>query len=308
MHHFGRFDERALAPHPVFEGHSRGYSSAPLINRQTGSVHTGLSIDELASSGTIDPHVHSFEEGVYILSGEPALTIGWESYQLRPGDYAAIKVGTPHAWRAGGARARWLQMAAPQPKPPGAERDTFFLKDRTIASIARPLALSDVEGLDLNDRRGNLLGHFDASQIPPPFDSAQGAPSASRGAVDQRQNVAAGLEGVFLKWMIDEEFGARHHRLLFIEYQPGVGIGLHDHTFEEAYFILEGEVQATLDGAVYNLKPGDVVWTGVGCVHSFRNVGIAPVRWLETFAPQPPKENVFRFMAEWETKARGLEG
>jgi mannose-6-phosphate isomerase-like protein (cupin superfamily) len=108
--------------------------------------------------------------------------------------------------------------------------------------------------------------------------------------------------------MIDEDFGARHHRLLFIEYQPGVGIGLHDHTFEEAYFILEGGVQATLDGQVYNLKPGDVVWTGVGCVHSFRNVGTMPVRWLETFAPQPPKENVFRFMAEWDNKALELEG
>jgi quercetin dioxygenase-like cupin family protein len=285
MHHFGRFDERALAAPPVFEGHTRGYTTAPLINRQTGSVHTGLSIDHLAPGGTIDPHVHSFEEGVYILTGEPIVTLGSESYQLRPGDYAAIKVGTPHAWRAGQAPVRWLQMAAPQPKPPDAERDTFFLKDRAIASSARPL--------DLNDRRGNLLGHFDASQIPP---------------VGQRQNVAAGLEGVFLKWMIDEEFGARHHRLLFIEYQPGVGIGLHDHTFEEAYFILEGEVQATLDGKVYQLKPGDVVWTGVGCVHSFKNVGAVPVRWLETFAPQPPKENVFRFMAEWDAKARELEG
>ena len=285
MHHFGRFDERALAAHPVFDGHSRGYTSTALISRQTGSVHTGLSIDQLAPSGTIDPHVHSFEEGVYILSGEPILTIGSESYQLRAGDYAAIKVGTPHAWRAGSGAVRWLQMAAPQPKPPGAERDTFFLKDRTVAATA--------PALDLSDRRGNLLGHFDASQIPP---------------VSQRQNVVAGLEGVFLKWMIDEEFGARHHRLLFIEYQPGVGIGLHDHTFEEAYFILEGEVQATLDGTIYNLKPGDVVWTGVGCVHSFKNVGMVPVRWLETFAPQPPKENVFRFMVEWETKARELEG
>jgi len=247
-------------------------------------VHTGLSIDQLAPGGTIDPHVHSFEEGLYVLSGDPILTIGTESYQLRPGDYAAIKVGTSHAWRAGSDPVRWLQMAAPQPKPPGAERDTFFLKARAIASTARPL--------DLNDRRGNLLGHFDATQIPP---------------VGQRQNVAAGLEGVFLKWMIDEDFGARHHRLLFIEYQPGVGIGLHDHTFEEAYFILEGGVQATLDGKLYDLKPGDVVWTGVGCVHSFTNVGAAPVRWLETFAPQPPKENVFRFMAEWDKKALELE-
>ena len=65
---------------------------------------------------------------------------------------------------------------------------------------------------------------------------------------------------------------------------------------------------ATLDGKVYDLKPGDVVWTGVGCVHSFKNVGTVPVRWLETFAPQPPKENVFRFMAEWDKKALELEG
>jgi quercetin dioxygenase-like cupin family protein len=285
MHHFGRFDERTLAPHPIFEGHSRGYTAAPLISRQTGSMHTGLSIDQLAAGGTVDPHVHSFEEGVYVLAGEPILTIGSESYHLRSGDYAAIKVGSPHAWRAGDVPVRWLQMAAPQPKPAGAERDTFFLKDRAIPAAARPL--------DLNDRRGNLLGHFDASQIPP---------------VGERTNVVAGLEGVFLKWMIDEDFGARHHRLLYIEYQPGVGIGLHDHTFEEAYFILEGEVEAVLDGTVYDLKPGDVVWTGVGCVHAFTNVSSTPVRWLETFAPQPPKENVFRFMAEWDATARKLEG
>jgi quercetin dioxygenase-like cupin family protein len=112
---------------------------------------------------------------------------------------------------------------------------------------------------------------------------------------------------VFLKWLLDENAGTRHHRLLFIEYQPGVSIGLHDHTFEEAYFILSGEVEGTIDGRVYRAKAGDVLWTGVGCVHAFGNVGSEPVRWLETFAPQPPKENVFRFMAEWEAKARELE-
>jgi quercetin dioxygenase-like cupin family protein len=284
MHYYGRFDEGSLRPHPIFDGHSQGYTSAALIDRSTGSVHTGLSVNQLAPGGTIDPHVHSFEEGFYILSGEAVVTIGTASYRLGPGDYAAVKVGTASAWRAGSAPVRWLQMAAPQPKPPGAERDTFFLKNRAVAG--------DAPRLDLGDLQGNLLGHFDASQIPP---------------VGERKNAVAGLEGVFLKWMIDEEFGARHHRLLFIEYQPGVGIGLHDHTFEEAYFILSGEVEATLDGVVYHLVPGDVVWTGVGCVHAFRNVGSQPVRWLETFAPQPPKENVFRFMAEWEARARDLE-
>ena len=286
MHHYGRFEDSALRPHPIFEGHSAGYAAATLIDRSTGSVHTGLSVNQLAPGGTIDPHVHAFEEGFYILSGEAIVRIGSEAYRLGPGDYGAVKVGTPSAWRAAGAApVRWLQMAAPQPKPPGAERDTFFLKDRSI--------VEDAPAVDLSDLRGNLLGHFDASQIPP---------------VAERKNIVAGLEGVFLKWMIDEDFGARHHRMLFIEYQPGVGIGLHDHTFEEGYFILSGEVEATMDGRTYDLKPGDVVWTGVGCVHAFRNVSGQPVRWLETFAPQPPKENVFRFMAEWDARAREVEG
>src|SRR5262249_83804 len=72
--------------------------------------------------------------------------------------------------------------------------------------------------------------------------------------------------------------------------------------------ILSGEVEAILDGTRYLAKAGDVLWTGTGCVHAFKNIGTVPVRWLETFSPQPPKENVFRFMAEWEQKAREMEG
>ena len=87
-----------------------------------------------------------------------------------------------------------------------------------------------------------------------------------------------------------------------------MSIGLHDHTYEEAYFILSGEVEATMDGTRYRARAGDVLWTGVGCVHAFANTGREPVRWLETFSPQPPQENVFRFMAEWEQRAKQLEG
>jgi quercetin dioxygenase-like cupin family protein len=278
MHYFGSFDERALAPHPVFDGHSSGYTHADLINHRQGSVHHGLSIDELAAGGSIDVHLHSFEEGFYILTGTAEVTINGARHALKPGDYAAIKVGTPHGWRNTGASAvRWLQMHAPQPKPGGAERDTFFPRDGGLLVPNAPV----------------LVGHFDVSMIPP---------------VGQRTSAGAGLETVFLKWLIDFEFGARHHRLVFIEYQPGAAIALHDHTFEEAYFILSGEVEATADGQKYRARAGDVVWTGVGCVHSFANIGSEPVRWLETFSPQPPQENVFRFMAEWEKKAVELEG
>lgn len=275
MHYVGKFDEAALAPLPLYEKHSQDYTNAALVNHTRGSVHTGLSVNQLAPGGRIDAHVHSYEESFYILSGQAAVSLGGNTKTLSVGDYGVAKVGTVHSWRTeGSAPVRWLQMAAPQPKPDGQTQDTFFLKD------GQP-----------GDAAPALLGHFDVGEIPPPA---------------ERKNVMAGLEGVFLKWMIDADFGARHHRMAFIEYQPGVGIGLHDHAFEESYFFLSGEVEAVLDGKRYDIKAGDVVWTGVGCVHSFANRSQTPVRWLETFSPQPPAENAFRFMAEWEKKAKEL--
>jgi len=286
MHYFGKFQDSMIVADPLFAGHGQGYTRAPLVNHATGSVLTGLSVCEIAPGGTLDPHVHSFEEGFYVLSGGAVFACNDQAYRLTAGDYGVVKVGGLHAWRnTGSVPVRWLQMNAPQPKPAGRERDTFFVKGGVARAEGIPLTGADLQG--------KLLGHFDPSQIPP---------------LDQRTAGVVGSPGVFLKWMIDENLGARHHRMLFIEYQPGAKIALHDHTFEEAYFILSGEVQGTLDGERYIAQAGDVVWTGVGCVHAFANVGTEPVRWIETFAPQPPDENVFRFMAEWEQRAKDIEG
>ena len=278
MHYVGRFDESALALVPLFAGHSKDYTGTSLVDHTRGSVHTGLSVNQLGPGGSVSPHVHSYEESFYILEGQAAITIAGQTQALRVGDYGVAKVGTVHSWRNDSSMpVRWLQMAAPQPRAEGGAQDTFFIADG-----------------HLNPGDGQaLLGHFDVDQIPPP---------------KERKDVAPGLEGVFLKWMIDADFGARHHRMAFIEYQPGVGIGLHDHAFEESYFFLSGEVEAVIDGKHYDIKAGDIVWTGVGSVHSFSNKSQAPVRWLETFSPQPPAENAFRFMAEWEKKAKELQG
>jgi mannose-6-phosphate isomerase-like protein (cupin superfamily) len=276
MHYYGRTGDIALTAPGIFAKHSQGYTQASLVDHTTGSVHTGLSMNELAASGSIAPHLHSYEEGFYIIEGDAVLSAGVRTWHLGPGDFGAFKVGTLHAWRNAGPRpVRWLQVAAPQPKPEGAERDTFFPKQERIEFNGEP-----------------LLGHFDDRQIPEPGPARDALP---------------GAKGVFLKWLVDEKLGARHHRLLFIEYLPGSNIPLHDHTFEESYFLLSGEVEAVLDGKRYMARAGDVLWTGVGCVHTFANVGTEPVRWLETFAPQPPAENVFRFSAEWEQRARELE-
>jgi quercetin dioxygenase-like cupin family protein len=283
MHFVTQFDESALQPAPLYENHSQGYTQATLIDHTVGSVHTGTHICQLAPQGTLSPHFHAFEEGFYILQGEVVLGIDGQVYRLRQGDLGAIKVGQVHAWRNVGLEpVRWFQMAAPQPKPAGGWQDTYFLREGAAPVEGKPL--------DLRDTGGNLLSHFDVGQIPPPGDPA-------------RQTTGA-PPGVFLKWLMDEKLGAIHHRLLFIEYQPGVSLATHDHTFEESYLILSGEVEAVLEGRRHLARPGDVLWTSVGCSHSFTNIGTEPVRWLETFSPQPPAENVFRFMAEWEKKGQ----
>ena len=132
MHFYGRSSEVALAAPPLYANHSRGYTQASLVDRTTGSVHTGLSLNVLAPTGTIAPHLHSYEEGFYILEGHAVLSAGDRISHLGPGDFGAFKVGTLHAWsNAGQGPVRWLQMAAPQPKPEGAERDTFFPRQET---------------------------------------------------------------------------------------------------------------------------------------------------------------------------------
>jgi mannose-6-phosphate isomerase-like protein (cupin superfamily) len=163
-------------------------------------------------------------------------------------------------------------MQAPQPRliDQGAEygRDTFFSGD----------ALSPDASVS--------IGHFDESQLPRP------------GGTSQMEGFNP-TTGVAIKMFVDRSFGAIHQSLFLIQYSPGAKIDPHDHTFEESYFIVGGRVQAVADGKSYDLGPGDVIWTGVGCVHSFANNGAEPVRWIETQAPLPPAKEVFRFERDW---------
>lgn len=97
-----------------------------------GAVHTGLGLCKLDSNGTLNPHVHFYEEAFFILEGQVLESIDGHDYQLGPGDYGIIQAGVPHALRnVGDHSVRWLEMLSPQPKAPGQERDTFFFKTET---------------------------------------------------------------------------------------------------------------------------------------------------------------------------------
>ena len=128
MHYFGTFDDSALAPHEVYAGRGEGYRQAPLIGRPSGSVHTGLSVAQLDPGGVLAPHLHSFEEGFYVLEGEVILAVGDAAVHLRAGDYGALKVGTLARLARGGCRRASAgcrcRRRSPSPRVPSATRSS----------------------------------------------------------------------------------------------------------------------------------------------------------------------------------------
>src|ERR1035441_4428581 len=112
-------------PVGVFADRSVGLRRAELIGSHSGSVHMGLGLVEL-ERGRIDSHVHSHEEGFYILDGEPVLYLDGRGVRLRPGACGVVPVGVAHP-RPSAARARWIDMPPPRPRDPDQPSDTFVL-------------------------------------------------------------------------------------------------------------------------------------------------------------------------------------
>lgn len=281
MHYVTTINPSSAHTPEIYQGHSTGFRRATYVDHAAGSVHMGTGICYLEPGGIIQPHLHSFEETFYILEGQVIAQIGDEAYLLGPGHFGLIGTGITHAWRcAGNGPASWLEMQAPQPRTPDYGRDTFFIGGDVAASAAAP------------DPASAIIGHFDESQLPQP-----GAPSEMEGFNP--------TTGVAIKMFVDRSFGAVHQSLFLIQYMPGAKIDPHDHTFEESYFIVGGRVQATADGKTYDLGPGDAIWTSVGCIHAFANIGSEPVRWIETQAPLPPAKEVFRFERDWAQHSAG---
>lgn len=287
MHLVASYEKAIFTIPGGYEKQHQGYGRATLVDQAVGAVHTGLGLCQLDSGGVVNPHVHFYEEAFYLLEGRALLNMDGQSYQLSSGDYGILQASVPHAWRnTFEQKAVWLEMLSPQPKLVGQERDTYFLKMESAPTAGLPP--------DFRDPRTRYLGHFHETQMPPP---SQLQMDGYRGS---------NIFGISLKMLIDRLLGAQHLTLFMVEFQPGGEGNIHDHPFEESYFLLSGEAEAILEGKPYHVKAGDYVWTGVGCTHGFFQRGNMPVRWIETQSPQPPNQQAFRFPADWAYLAHKL--
>src|SRR5262249_61175630 len=98
---------------------------------------------------------------------------------------------------------------------------------------------------------------------------------------------ALAYSGITVKMLVDKRLDAQLQTMFMVHYEPGAVAHPHDHPFEESYVMLEGEVDVVADGTRYTLRPGDVFWTGVGCIHAFYETKGNTVLWRETSAPAP---------------------
>lgn len=275
-----------------------GYRRRVAVDAEAGSVHMGFDIAQVDAGAEVPWHVHSFEESLYVLEGEVVVSTDDGSYLLREGDYGLIGVGAAHTLtNPSSAPARLAEMFAPQPHAAG--EDTFLVPPRHPA--ADPIVV------DARDPRTRSFGHIDAANMDPSKQTQEFlAQSASM------RTALLVYSGISVKMMIDSDLGADLLTMFMVQYEPDGVAGAHDHPLEEAYLILEGGVDAVLDGTPYRLEAGDIAWAGVGCPHQFSNPGTAIVRWLETQAPQPPRRHSYRFARDWEylreRLQRGNEG
>ena len=278
-----RADEVVL--HDSWPALARGLRRAELLGGAVGTVHSGLGIAQLAAGGHVDLHVHSHEEAFYVLEGEPVLVIGGRGLRLEPGACGVLPVGVEHAWRGAG---RWLDMRSPRPRGDGS--DTFAVGE--LGNIA-------VGELDLRDPRNRHLFALREADM----DTAALAQGAATGAPTVSASMATAAllySGITVKMLVDGRLDAQLLTMFMVDYRPGAVAHPHDHPFEESYGMLDGEIDVVADGERYTLRPGDVFWTAVGCVHAFYEMRGGTARWLETSAPRPPGRHSYRFERDWD--------
>jgi len=252
-----------------FAGRTEGLTRRALFDRARGTVHHEVVHFELAPDGRIDRHLHAFEQGIYVLSGSLAVDLAGAREELAADDYLWLEFGVAHAIsNASGTPVAWLEVSAPNP---GADLEDTVVTEGAGAAPEVPY------------RRG----HFDVGDLPEPSDAILAGAGANVG-------------GASVKLLVNPDLGASQFVLMALRYVPGGSIKEHDHAFEEGFFFVEGEIEAVLDGATYTLGAGDYFWSGVEGMHALTNRSGAPVRWLETQAPQPPSRHQFRYRGDWE--------
>lgn len=87
--------------------------------------------------------------------------------------------------------------------------------------------------------------------------------------------------------LFGRETGSVHQEVVIAELEPRGHVERHLHAFEEAIYVLDGQLVLEVAGAREELAADDYVFVDRGVAHALRNESADDARWLEVSAPIP---------------------
>ena len=87
--------------------------------------------------------------------------------------------------------------------------------------------------------------------------------------------------------LVDRSCGSVHTALGLCAIEAGGRIDTHVHSFEESFYVLEGEPVLVLDGHAYPLAPGACGVVPLGVSHAWLGPEQGRAKWLDMLVPQP---------------------
>jgi quercetin dioxygenase-like cupin family protein len=238
-----------------------------LLRSEQSDGRVGLT-DNVVAAGFGGPplHVHDFDEAFYVVEGELTFQLRDELVTRRAGEMAFAPRGVPHTFaNQSGADARQVIVITPG----GFER--YF--DEIVARAAGVDPPPEVAkgwpevtkvGPQIGDRRPATAGDRPAAgdaAAPPPSSFATRTlvrSEESRDAVGIVENaVPAGWEGT----------------------------PLHHHAFDEAFYVLDGELTFQVGDERVVRRAGGFAFAAGGVPHAIANRGERPARYLLVCTP-----------------------
>lgn len=109
---------RPISDFTLQEVHDEGAVDASIrwvITEEDGSRNFALRVIELAPHGNTPHHTHWFEHQNYVIEGEGTVTIGDETFAIKPGDVIFVPGDVQHQYRNTGAAPLKFLCGIPQP-------------------------------------------------------------------------------------------------------------------------------------------------------------------------------------------------
>ena len=99
------------------------------------------------------------------------------------------------------------------------------------------------------------------------------------------QGESMSVLGAGVRFLLPDEKSDRNFSLMEVELPKDQGPPPHDHPWDEAYYVLDGDVWFLVDDKEQVFSTGDFIYAPGGVVHSFRGAGDKPARVLVMDAP-----------------------